>query len=66
MVINILSMDIKRIPITIYNIIQPIINEIKFKNRDINQNEFIEGCMKLFNVLSFNDKRALLNFGTKI
>ena len=59
-------MDTKGIPITIYNIIRPIINEIKYKNQDIKQNEFIDGCMKLFNEISFNDKRALLNFGAKI
>lgn len=64
--INLLTMDTKGIPITIYNIIRPIINEIKYKNQDIKQNEFIDGCMKLFNEISFNDKRALLNFGAKI
>jgi hypothetical protein len=64
--INILSMETKGIPITIFNIISPIIQNIKNKNDDIKENDFVILGRKLFNNLSFHERRALFNFTNSI
>ena len=60
--INILSMETKCIPITIFNLLSPIIDNIKNRNKDMKEIEFINCGKKLFSNLSFNERRALLNF----
>ena len=60
--INILSMETKSIPITIFNLLSPIIEKIKNRNKDMKEIEFINCGKKLFSHLSFNERRALLNF----
>ena len=64
--INIINMNTTRIPISVYNIIHPIVKIIKYNNRDLHRKEFIRNCLKLYDTISFNDKRALLSFGSKI
>ena len=64
--INILSMETKGIPITIFNILSPIIQNIKNSGDDIKENNFIIMGRKLFNNLSFHERRALFNFTNTI
>ena len=64
--INIINMNTTRIPISIYNIINPIVKIIKYNNRDLHRKEFIRNCLKLYDTISFNDKRTLMSFGSKI
>ena len=64
--INILSMETKGIPITIFNILSPIIQNIKNSGDDIKENNFIIMGRKLFNNLSFHERRALFNFTNSI
>jgi hypothetical protein len=59
-------METKGIPITIFNIISPIIQNIKNKNDDIKENDFVILGRKLFNNLSFHERRALFNFTNSI
>jgi hypothetical protein len=65
-VLNMYNVDTNELPMNIYNIILPIINDIKYYKKEMKREEFIDEGMKLFNDISFNDKRALLNFETKI
>jgi hypothetical protein len=60
--INILSMETKSIPITIFNLLSPIIESIKNRNKDMKEIEFINCGKKLVSNLSFNERRALFNF----
>ena len=62
--ISILNMDLKNLPPTIVNIIQPIIQDLRNKegNCSITKREFIHSCMELFDTLSFKDKQTILNF----
>ena len=64
--INILTMETKSIPITIFNILSPIVQNIKNKNNDIKENEFVNLGRNLFNNLSFNERRALFNFTNQL
>ena len=64
--INILSMETKGIPITIFNILSPIIQNIKNSGDDIKENNFVIMGRKLFNNLSFHERRALFNFTNTI
>ena len=64
--ISILNMDTKRVPSTILSIFQPIIDEIRVKNKEVCLDEFLEACNKLFDHIQFNDKRALINFGANL
>lgn len=65
--ITIITMDTSRIPSTIYNIIKPLIFEIKQSDsEEIDEGQFITGFMSLFEGLPFNNRRALLDFSTKI
>ena len=64
--INILSMETKTLPITIFNILNPLIESIKNKNNDITESEFINLGKKIFSNLSFNERRSLLNYINKI
>ena len=50
------AMKIKRIPNIIYKIIQPIVN---YK---IQEEEFIKEGMKLYEMLSINEKKVLLQY----
>lgn len=53
------EMKIKRIPNTIYKIIQPIVNERNYK---IEEKEFIKEGIKLYESLSLNEKKVLLQY----
>ena len=64
--INILNMDLKKLPISIINILNPIFKEIKESNEKINKIDFIEGCFKLFDDLDYNQKNTILNYGNEI
>lgn len=59
-------METKSIPITIFNILSPIVQNIKNKNNDIKENEFVNLGRNLFNNLSFNERRALFNFTNQL
>ena len=64
--INILTMETKGIPITIFNILSPIVQNIKNKNDDMKENEFVNLGRNLFDNLSFNERRALFNFTNQL
>lgn len=53
------AMKIKRIPNIIYKIIQPIVNESNYK---VEEEEFIKKGMKLYEMLSLNEKKVLLQY----
>ena len=53
------AMKIKRIPNIIYKIIHPIVNESNYK---IEEEEFIKKGMKLYEMLSLNEKKVLLQY----
>ena len=55
-------METKSIPITIFNLLSPIIESIKNRNKDMKEIEFINCGKKLVSNLSFNERRALFNF----
>ena len=59
-------METKTLPITIFNILNPLIDSIKIKNNDITESEFINLGKKIFSNLSFNERRSLLNYINKI
>ena len=64
--INILNMDLKKLPISIINILNPIFKEIKESDEKISKINFIEGCFKLFDDLDYNQKNTILNYGNEI
>ena len=64
--INILNMDLKKLPISIINILNPIFKEIKESDEKINKINFIEGCFKLFDDLDYNQKNTIINYGNEI
>ena len=52
--ISIYTIELKKIPDNILNIINPIINDLREYQGSISQNEFIDECQSLFDVsLSF-------------
>ena len=59
-------MDLKKLPISIINILNPIFKEIKESDEKINKIDFIEGCFKLFDDLDYNQKNTILNYGNEI
>lgn len=58
------------LPTVIYNIIQPVLFEMKNKSKHsqdtIKEKDFINNCMKHFDIISFENKRALLDFNMSI
>ncbi len=64
--INILTMETKGIPITIFNILSPIVQNIKNKNDGMKENEFVNLGRNLFDNLYFNERRALFNFTNQL
>lgn len=61
----------QNLPTTIYNIIQPVLYEIQNKKNqnnsdNIKERDFVTECMKYFEIFSFDNKRALLDFNSSI
>jgi len=64
--ISVFNIDLKNIPPTISAIIEPIISKIKIENCSLDVNQFIDYCDQLFEVLSYDKKNVILNFGKPI
>lgn len=62
-IITKLSVNDKALPKNIQKIFEPIITELKDENETLNQKEFITACQHLFSMLSYNEKREILEFG---
>ena len=55
------SINLNNIPEKIIKIIQPLLIELKEDNQTLNQDEFIKAMNKLFENISFTDRRELIN-----
>ena len=63
--INGINININKIPNNIYNIIEPLLNELKEDNQSLNQEEFIEAMNKLFEDISSLERRIIINIYSK-
>ena len=59
--INGININANRIPKNVYNIIEPLLNELKIDNESLNKEEFIKAMNKLFNDISSLDRRTIIN-----
>jgi hypothetical protein len=65
-VISAFNINLRKVPPTILSLLDPIINELKQDEETLNENEFIRACEHLYDMLSFNEKRMLIDFNKKI
>lgn len=65
-IISAFNINLRKLPITILNILEPIIKELKHDEETLNENEFIKACEHLYDMLSFTEKRILIDFNKKI
>ena len=56
------KMDFSKIPNKVIKALNPIIEEIKNSDYPILKEDFIEGCFKLYDILSFYDKQNIMRF----
>lgn len=64
-IINTLNKDIKSLPDDVESVISPILLELKEENETLNEKEFTLACYHLYELLNYNERRILLNFGTQ-
>ena len=60
-IINGININTNKIPKNVYNIIEPLLNELKEDNQTLNKEEFILAMDKLFEDISSTDRRIILN-----
>ena len=60
--ISLFNYSTKNLSIKIKNIIAPILNQIDLKNKEFNEEEFINECKKLFKNLDYYSKREIYKF----
>ena len=49
----------------ILKILSPIFEELKEENESLSEKEFIIACMRLYDMLTYTDKKEIINFGIK-
>ena len=60
--ISLFNYSTKYLPISIKNIIAPILNQIDLKNKDFDEEKFINECKRLFKNLDYYSKREIYKF----
>lgn len=65
-VISGFNINLRKLPPTILNVLDPIIKELKQDEETLNESEFVKACEHLYEMLSFNEKRILIDFNKKI
>ena len=58
--------SIKKLPLYIKKIMEPIFYELKIENEELNQSEFIFVCEKYYNTLKYDQKRKLIFFDDEL
>jgi hypothetical protein len=59
--INGININITKIPKNVYNIIEPLLNELKEDNHSLNKEEFLIAMDRLFDDISSIDRRIIIN-----
>ena len=60
-----LNVETKNLPKNIVKIIEPIVNELKEENETLNENEFKTACDRLYDMLSYMEKREIIEYGNE-
>ena len=60
-----ININEKGLPDNIKKILSLIITELRQENETLNLNEFVTACQHLFSMLSYTEKREMLEFGVK-
>ena len=60
--ISLFNYSTKNLSINIKNIIVPILNQINLKNKEFNEEEFINECKKLYKNLDYYSKKEIYKF----
>ena len=60
-----LNVETKNLPTKIVKIIEPIVNELKEENETLNENEFKTACDRLYDMLTYMEKREIIEYGNE-